>query len=311
MIRDNCRAFVGTFKKLGVTAKVAYASKAFSSIAMIQVMKQEGMCLDVVSEGELYTALQADFPTKRIHLHGNNKSIQEIRMAIENDIGCIVVDNFYEIEQIRCLLQEYNKQMNVLMRITPGIKSKTHQYIMTGNEDSKFGFNLQNGQAESAFQQLYKDEYIRFKGLHCHIGSQIFETDRFLAATDVLFNELRKWKEKYDFVPEVLNLGGGYGIRYTKADSPISYGAFVEELVKEVKTHTEALAIPMPELWIRTRKSNSGKCWYHIIYGWCMKEIPGIRKYVAVDGGMTDNLRPALYQAKYEAVLANQASIPQ
>ena len=165
MIRDNCRAFVGTFKKLGVTAKVAYASKAFSSIAMIQVMKQEGMCLDVVSEGELYTALQADFPTERIHLHGNNKSIQEIRMAIENDIGCIVVDNFYEIEQIRCLLQEYNKQMDVLMRITPGIKSKTHQYIMTGNEDSKFGFNLQNGQAESAFQQLYKDEYIRFKGL--------------------------------------------------------------------------------------------------------------------------------------------------
>ncbi|MFU0791563.1 diaminopimelate decarboxylase [Virgibacillus proomii] len=310
MIRDNCRAFVGTFKKLGVSAKVAYASKAFSSIAMIQVMKQEGMCLDVVSEGELYTALQADFPTKRIHLHGNNKSIQEIRMAIENDIGCIVVDNFYEIEQIRCLLQEYNKQMDVLMRITPGIKSKTHQYIMTGNEDSKFGFNLQNGQAESAFQQLYKDEYIRFKGLHCHIGSQIFETDRFLAATDVLFNELRKWKEKYDFVPEVLNLGGGYGIRYTKADSSISYAAFVEELVKEVQTHTEALAMPMPELWIEPGRAIAGSAGITLYTVGAMKEIPGIRKYVAVDGGMTDNLRPALYQAKYEAVLANQASVP-
>ncbi|WP_077299608.1 diaminopimelate decarboxylase [Virgibacillus pantothenticus] len=310
MIRDNCRAFVNTFQNMGVTAKVAYASKAFSSIAMVQVIKQEGMYLDVVSEGELYTALQAGYPTEKIHFHGNNKSIAELRMAIEHNIGCIVVDNFQEIEHIRSLLKTYDKQMDVLMRVTPGIESKTHHYIMTGNEDSKFGFNLQNGQAETAFLQMHNDPYIRFQGLHCHIGSQIFETDRFILATSVLFQELRTWKERHGYTPNVLNLGGGYGIRYTKDDAPISYAPFVEELVNEVQKQVEALAIPMPEIWLEPGRAIAGNAGITLYTVGAMKEIPGIRNYVAVDGGMTDNLRPALYQAKYEAVLANKAAAP-
>ncbi|API90454.1 MULTISPECIES: diaminopimelate decarboxylase [unclassified Virgibacillus] len=310
MIRDNCRAFVNTFQNMGVTAKVAYASKAFSSIAMVQVIKQEGMYLDVVSEGELYTALHAGYPTEKIHFHGNNKSIAELRMAIEHNIGCIVVDNFQEIEHIRSLLKTYDKQMDVLMRVTPGIESKTHHYIMTGNEDSKFGFNLQNGQAETAFLQMHNDPYIRFQGLHCHIGSQIFETDRFILATSVLFQELRTWKERHGYTPNVLNLGGGYGIRYTKDDAPISYAPFVEELVNEVQKQVEALAIPMPEIWLEPGRAIAGNAGITLYTVGAMKEIPGIRNYVAVDGGMTDNLRPALYQAKYEAVLANKAAAP-
>src|SRR5699024_681734 len=163
------------FKDLDVNAQVAYASKAFSSIAMLQVIKQENLSLDVVSEGELYTALQAGFPTEKIHLHGNNKSKHELTMAIKHQIGCIVIDNFYEIELLDQLLREHQQKMDVLIRVTPGIKSNTHHYIMTGHEDSKFGFSLSNGQADQAFQKLNNHEYINFKGLHCHIGSQIFE----------------------------------------------------------------------------------------------------------------------------------------
>ncbi|MUK87222.1 diaminopimelate decarboxylase [Ornithinibacillus sp. L9] len=310
MIRENCRAFVQTFQELGVRAQVAYASKAFSSIAILQVMKQEGLSVDVVSEGELYTALQAGIPAGKIHLHGNNKSIDELALAIKNDIGCIVVDNFYEIDLLEKLLAEHNKEIDVLIRVTPGINSKTHQYIMTGNEDSKFGFNMHNGQAEKAFQQLQNHDRIRFKGLHCHIGSQIFETDRFIKAVDILFKELAEWKNQYNYTPEVLNFGGGFGIKYTNEDSPIPLNLYVEELVNSITFHIQKLNMPMPEIWIEPGRSIVGNAGITLYTVGSTKEIPGVRNYIAVDGGMTDNLRPALYQAKYHGVIANKAGLP-
>ncbi|WP_085991983.1 diaminopimelate decarboxylase [Oceanobacillus senegalensis] len=310
IIRENARSFVETFEKLGVSAKVAYASKAFSSIAMLQVAKQEGLCLDVVSEGELYTALQADFPTNRIHLHGNNKSRNEIAMAFEYNIGCIVVDNFHDIELIDNVAQQYNKSMDVLMRVTPGVESHTHEYIMTGNEDSKFGFDLQNGQAEQGFKQMHESEFIQLKGLHCHIGSQIFETEGFKVATSMLFKELAKWKENYNYIPKVLNLGGGFGIRYTKEDKPLPHHVYVESLIEIVKQQANVLGIPMPEVWIEPGRSIVGNAGITLYTVGAMKEIPGIRNYVSVDGGMTDNIRPALYHAKYEAVIANKVNKP-
>ncbi|MGY0691823.1 diaminopimelate decarboxylase [Virgibacillus sp. FSP13] len=306
MIRKNCQAFVQTFERLNVKAQVAYASKAFSSIAMLQVMKQENLSLDVVSEGELYTALQANFPVERIHLHGNNKSIYEMEMAIEHNIGCIVVDNFHDIDLLEALLEEHQKQMDVLMRVTPGIESNTHQYIMTGNEDSKFGFNLHNGQADEAFVRLHNHKRINFKGLHCHIGSQIFETDRFLMATERLFEEIAKWKEQSGYVPEVLNLGGGFGIRYTATDNPIDLNIYVEALVKAVEQHAATLSIPLPEIWIEPGRAIAGNAGITLYTVGSMKQIPGIRNYISIDGGMTDNLRPALYQAKYDGVIANK-----
>lgn len=310
MIRENCRSFVNTFKKLGVEAQVAYASKAFSSIAMLQVVKQEGLSLDVVSEGELYTALQADFPVEKIHLHGNNKSVRELSMAIEHNIGCIVIDNFYEIELLDQLLKKYNQTMDVLIRVTPGIESNTHNYIMTGNEDSKFGFNLHNGQVDEAFRLLHNHEFLKFKGLHCHIGSQIFETEGFLLATDMLFETLSKWYLDHNYVPEVLNLGGGFGIQYTTEDSPLPYEIYVEKLVQSVKGHVERLSIPMPEIWIEPGRAIAGNAGITLYTVGSKKEIPGVRNYIAVDGGMTDNLRPALYAAKYEGVVANKANDP-
>src|SRR5699024_4727253 len=155
-------------------------------------------------------------------------------MAIEHNIGCVVIDNFYEIELLEQLLKKHNKKMNALIRVTPGIEANTHDYIMTGNEDSKFGFNLSNGQANQAFTLLHNHQSIHFKGLHCHIGSQIFETDGFLLANEILFAKLTEWFTEYNYVPEVLNLGGGFGIRYTGEDEPMPYSIYVEALVGAV-----------------------------------------------------------------------------
>lgn len=306
-IRDNARAFVETFKKHNVKAQVAYASKAFSAVAMIQVAKQENLSLDVVSEGELYTALEAKFPPERIHLHGNNKSLAEIEMAVDNNIGCIVLDNFHEIELLKAVLEEKEKQMDVLIRVTPGIEAHTHDYILTGNEDSKFGFDLANGQAEDALKQLSSISSIHVMGLHCHIGSQIFETDGFVMAIERLYKVLNQWKEVYQFEAEVLNLGGGFGIRYTKEDEPLPLGNYVEVLIDKVQEQADIYQMNFPEIWIEPGRSIVGDAGITLYSVGSVKNIPSVRKYVSVDGGMTDNLRPALYNAKYEAVLAHNA----
>lgn len=310
LLRRNAQAFVQTFKKLNVKAQVAYASKAFSSVAMLQVAKQEGLSLDVVSQGELYTALRAGFPVEKIHLHGNNKSYDELSMAVEHNIGCVVVDNFFEIAQLEEVLEEQNKQMDVLIRVTPGIEAHTHDYILTGNEDSKFGFDLSNGQAEEAFGMLEKIDSIRVKGLHCHIGSQIFETEGFIMAVRRLYEVIGEWNKQYGFSPEVLNLGGGFGIRYTAEDEPLPLADYVEALVKEVRIHTDKLHMPFPEIWIEPGRAIVGNAGTTIYTIGSKKQIPGVRNYVSVDGGMTDNIRPALYQAKYDATIVNKAKEP-
>lgn len=308
IIRENCRSFVDAFKKMNVNAQVTYASKAFSSLAILQVVEQEGLSLDVVSKGELYTAIKAGFPVEKIHFHGNNKSNAELEMAVENDIGCIIIDNFYEIELLEQILQEKDKQMDVLIRVTPGIEAETHQYIMTGNEDSKFGFNLQNGQVEEAFQKLKNHPYIKLKGLHSHLGSQIFSTKSFVLAIEMLFDVIEDWHKNDGFTPEVMNFGGGFGIRYTKDDQPLPNEEYVYEMVKVVKSAVHKIGIPLPEIWIEPGRSIVGNAGVTLYTVGSMKDIPEVRKYAAVDGGMFENLRPALYEAKYEAVIANKAN---
>lgn len=308
IIRNNAQSFLQAFDNLGIKGQVAYASKAFSSVAMVQVIQEEGLHLDVVSEGELYTAIKAGFPTEKIHLHGNNKSLTELEMALDHKIGCIVIDNFYEIELLNHLLQQRKQKMDVLIRVTPGIQSETHHYIMTGNEDSKFGFNLTNGQAEKAFRQLVANEFINFRGIHAHIGSQIFETDKYEKTIDVLFHHLQRWKETYNYIPEVLNLGGGFGIVYTNEDEMIPYEVFIEKMVAKVRAHVDRLQIPLPEIWIEPGRSIVGSAGITLYTIGSIKDIPNVRKYISVDGGMTDNLRPALYDAKYEGIIANKAN---
>jgi diaminopimelate decarboxylase len=306
LIRERARGFKQTFERENVKAQVAYASKAFSTIAMVQLAEEEGLSLDVVSGGELYTAIKAGFPVERIHFHGNNKSREELEMALEHRIGCIVVDNFYELDLLKAICAENNKNVKVLLRVTPGIEAHTHDYILTGQEDSKFGFDLQNGQAQTAVQTAMGNENIEVLGLHCHIGSQIFDPTGFLLAAQKIFEKLNTWKQEFNFEAKVLNLGGGFGIRYTKEDEPIQPSQYVEEIIAEVKKWIEHYSMALPEIWIEPGRSLVGDAGITLYRIGSSKDVPGVRKYLAVDGGMSDNIRPALYQAKYEAVLANK-----
>ncbi|MDI2588430.1 diaminopimelate decarboxylase [Psychrobacillus sp. NEAU-3TGS] len=306
LIRERARAFIQTFQEQNVPAQVAYASKAFSSVAMYQVMKQENLSLDVVSSGELYTAIKAGFPVERIHFHGNNKSKEELLLAIEHNIGCIVVDNFYEIELLKQLTTELNQKVNILLRVTPGVEAHTHDYITTGQQDSKFGFDLMNGQADLAFGQVYQDDYIQLLGLHCHIGSQIFETIGFKVAAEKLIKKMIEWHQDYDFECTVLNLGGGFGIRYTKEDAPLEPSVYVKEMIMVVKGLIAETDFAMPEIWIEPGRSLVGDAGTSLYTIGSQKEVPDVRNYLAVDGGMSDNIRPALYGALYDAVIANK-----
>ncbi|TFE03130.1 diaminopimelate decarboxylase [Jeotgalibacillus salarius] len=306
LIRQRARGFKDTFERLGVSSQVAYASKAFSSIAMIQLIEQEGLSLDVVSGGELYTALKAGFNPEKIHFHGNNKSPEEIAMALDADIGCFVVDNFYEIELLSRICKEKAKQASILLRVTPGIEAHTHDYILTGQEDSKFGFDLQNGQAEEALQKTLDDQSFKVLGLHCHIGSQIFETTGFIMAAEKMIEKMADWKVKYHFSAEVLNLGGGFGIRYTKEDEPLAPAKYVEDIITEVKMLMDKHQLAMPEIWIEPGRSLTGDAGTTLYSVGSSKHVPEVRNYLAVDGGMSDNIRPALYNARYEAVIANR-----
>ncbi|KAA0562808.1 diaminopimelate decarboxylase [Bacillus sp. CH30_1T] len=310
LIRERARGFKETFDSLGVKAEVAYASKAFSCIAVFQLMKEEGLSLDVVSGGELYTGLKAGFPPERIHFNGNNKSEEELMMAIENNIGCIVVDNFYELQLVNAISQSTEKVTKVLLRVTPGIEAHTHDYILTGQEDSKFGFDLGNGQARDAMKMAMSYDGVELLGLHCHIGSQIFETTGFILAAKKIIEKVAQWKSQYDYDPRVINLGGGFGIRYTKDDDPIPPAQYVEEMITAVKQEVERYNLEMPEIWIEPGRSLVGDAGTSLYTLGSRKEVPNIRKYLAIDGGMSDNIRPALYKAKYEAMIANKADHP-
>ena len=311
LFRERARAFKETFRAAGIQAQVAYASKAFSSIAIYEIAKEEELSLDVVSGGELYTAVRAGFPRERIHFHGNNKSYSELEFAFEEKIGCVVIDNFAEIGLVKQIAEIRKQKMEVLIRVTPGIEAHTHDYITTGQEDSKFGFDLKNGQADEAFHELNGHEFIKVLGMHCHIGSQIFETAAFRFAAEALMEKMIAWRDEADFVCRVLNLGGGFGIRYTEADQPLNPSKYVEEMAAVVLSMTRTHNYPMPEIWIEPGRSLVGDAGTTLYTAGSTKEVPGIRTYIAVDGGMSDNIRPALYGAEYTAVTANRVNEPQ
>jgi diaminopimelate decarboxylase len=307
LIRNRARGFKRAFEEKGIAYQVAYASKAFSSIAIMQLMEQEGMSLDVVSGGELFTALKAGFPAERIHFHGNNKGVEELEFALESRIGCIVVDNFHEISLLKMLCKKRNQKVNILLRLTPGIEAHTHDYIITGQEDSKFGFDLGNGQADKALKEVLDSDHFKVLGVHCHIGSQIFETDGFTLAIEKLFGHFKSWNDQFKYFPKVVNLGGGFGIQYTNEDTPLKPEQYVLAMIEEViKQMDHFSGYQIPEIWIEPGRSLVGDAGTTIYSIGSQKEIEGVRHYVSVDGGMTDNIRPALYQAKYEAYVANR-----
>lgn len=307
-IKEQADKFKKTFKRKNVKAQVAYASKAFSSLALYQILAKEDVSLDVVSGGELYTAIQAGFPSQRIHFHGNNKSKSEIEAALDYRIGCFVVDNFYELEMLDRLSREREQSINVLIRVTPGVEAHTHEYISTGQVDSKFGFDLNSGQAQKALQSIASMPYIELLGLHSHIGSQIFETEGFTMAIETLLKQAKQWQEDFGFELKVLNLGGGFGIRYIPEDEPLAIEEHTTAIIESVEASTKELQLSMPEIWIEPGRSLVGDAGVTLYQIGSQKKIPDVRHYLAVDGGMADNIRPALYDAKYTGILANRAN---
>ncbi|WP_078391269.1 diaminopimelate decarboxylase [Shouchella patagoniensis] len=310
LIKERAKAFKSAFEEEHVAFQVAYASKAFSCIAMYQLAKSLDLSIDVVSGGELYTALKAGVEPEKIHFHGNNKSIEELTMAIDAKIGCIVADNFYELELLQQIASKHGTVVQILLRLTPGVEAHTHEFISTGQEDSKFGFDLASGQATEAVRIALDSKQLKLLGVHSHIGSQIFETDGFVLAIEKVFDQLKPWRETLGFVPEVLNFGGGFGIRYIEGDTPLAPNVYVKEIIKETKKHVQALGWEMPEIWIEPGRSLVGDAGTTLYSIGSTKDIPNVRRYLSVDGGMSDNIRPALYDAKYEGALANRATDP-
>lgn len=306
LIRNNCREYVNYFKVNENKNKVAYAGKAFLPIYMCKLINEENLCLDVVSGGELYTAYKAGFPMENILFHGNNKTIDEIKLGIDLGVGRFVVDNFYELDLIEKICIENNKTQKIYFRITPGIEAHTHDYIKTGQIDSKFGFTLTNGELYDAIKKILNYKNIKLVGLHAHIGSQIFDIEPFLDEVDIMLNLVKEIKEKYGVDLTEIDLGGGIGVYYSKNDKPKTIKDFCEAIISKADETCKKLNIQLPTLIIEPGRSiiaNAGSTLYTV---GSIKDIKDIRTYVSVDGGMTDNIRPSLYQAKYECSVVNK-----
>lgn len=308
VIRNNCNKYKDAINRYYKgKGNVCYASKAFSTKEIYRIMKDEKMKVDCVSKGEIFTALSVDFKSEDIYFHGNNKSIDELKYAIENKVGQIVVDNINELDKISKIAKEKNITQKVIIRLKPGIEAHTHEFIRTGQEDSKFGFSINNEEAIKAVYEAIKLDNIKLKGIHCHIGSQIFETKPFKEAASVMMDFIIKVKNDYNYEIEELDIGGGFGIKYTNEDNPLETDEYIKIISQEVLKRAEDNKITPPYITIEPGRSIVGQAGITLYSVGTRKEIKGIRTYLSVDGGMTDNPRYALYKSKYDAIVANKA----
>lgn len=306
LVRNNCREYINNFKVKENGNRVAYAGKAFLPMYMCKLIDEEGLYLDVVSGGELYTAYKSNFPMEKILFHGNNKTVDEINMGIDLGVGRFVVDNFYELDLIESICKRENKVQDIYFRITPGIEAHTHDYIKTGQIDSKFGFALVNGDLYNAIEELKNYNHINLVGIHAHIGSQIFDIEPFLDEVDIMMNLVKEIKEKYEIEISEVDLGGGIGVYYTKKDKPKAIKEFCKSIIQRANETCKNIGIDVPTLVIEPGRSivaNAGSTLYTV---GSIKDIKDVRTYVSVDGGMTDNIRPSLYQAGYECAIVNK-----
>lgn len=308
-IRAHCRAFVQSMKdNYDSHGRVLFASKAFCCKEMCRIIASEDMGLDVVSGGELYTALSAGFPADRIYFHGNNKTDQEIKTALEAGIARFIVDNFPELETIERIAAAMGKTADIMFRIKPGIDAHTHSFIRTGQIDSKFGVALETGEAMQIVKRAIELEHINLCGLHCHIGSQILDVDPFEHAAEVMLKFISDIKAETGFVVRELNLGGGFGIKYLESDNPVAYSEYMNRVAKVVKSKASEYGVELPYILIEPGRSIVGSAGITLYTVGAVKTIPNIRTYVSVDGGMCDNPRYILYSSDYDVLCANKAN---
>ena len=309
-IRANCRELVSSMKEFDGNGQVLYAGKAFSCKEMCRIAMQENVGLDIVSGGELYTALSVGFPMEKAVFHGNNKTPAEIELALKSGVGRFVVDNIEELHLLNTTAQRLGIKQSVLLRIKPGIDAHTHEFIKTGQIDSKFGFALETGEAMAAVRESLSFGSLVLTGLHCHIGSQIFEFSPFKLAVKVMIEFMVQIRDVLGVTLKELNLGGGFGIKYSKTDSPESFSEYMKAVAHQLEVTAKELEFPKPLIYIEPGRAIVGAECATLYTVGSVKEIPGIRTYVSVDGGMGDNPRYILYASPYEAVCANKASEP-
>jgi diaminopimelate decarboxylase len=303
-LRERCRRYVAGFP--GV--EVCYASKAWPTVGILQVVDEEGLLVDVASGGELHSALVAGVAPERVILHGNNKSEDELVQALDAGIGRIVVDSFEELRRLERLAAERDTTATVWLRITPGIDAHTHEYVRTGHDDAKFGFTLSLGLADEALVLARDLAHVEVVGIHAHIGSQIFGTDPFIANAEVTLDLLARWRDEHGVVLDELNLGGGMGIRYTHEDHPVEVTRYGKAVLEAVEDRCAALDYPRPRLFVEPGRAIVGPSTVTLYRIGTIKPLPGLTTWVSVDGGMSDNIRPALYDAEHEVTLANRVS---
>ncbi len=306
-IKNQIQTLKEQFENKYENVRIAYASKAFNCVAICQIMQHLGVCLDIVSEGELYTAKKAGFDMKNIEINGNNKSISELEDAIEYGVGRIIVDGLSELDIIEDICKRKNKRTKILFRITPGVDSHTNEKISTGKLDSKFGIPIDEDVLYPQIEKAINSEYVDFLGFHFHVGSQLFDNISHLLATDIILDIVKNVKEKYNYDIKELNLGGGFGATYTNEQrKPYSY--FLDPMMKKIEDFCKKINIDRPAIVIEPGRSIIAEAGIQLYSVGQIKDIKDVRKYVSVDGGMSDNIRPSLYDAKYDAIIANRAN---
>lgn len=308
-IREHVRDYKTAMAKYFPAGSMPeFASKSFSCKQIYRIMAGEGIDIDVVSPGEIYTAAAAGFPMENSFFHGNNKTDADIRFAIENKVGCFVVDGEDELSALNRIAGEMGVKQNILLRITPGIDPHTHKKISTGSVDSKFGTAIETGQAMEIVKKALSLENIKLCGFHCHVGSQIFESQSFTDASEIMLEFIAEVRDSLGYTAETLNLGGGLGVRYTEDDPEIDYGEKIKEVAEILNTQCEKLGLPVPKILMEPGRSLVADAGMTLYTVGSVKEITGYKNYVSIDGGMTDNPRYTLYESPYTVILASRAN---
>ncbi len=309
-LRERCRTYQTSFAERLPQVKICFAGKALITTAICRIVEQEGLNLELCSAGELYTAQQAGFPPERMLLHGNFKLDEELEMGVDMGLSRIVVDSLSELRRLAEVAQSRQRSVDICLRVVPGIKPQTHSYVQTGQVDTKFGLHINTGAAAEGAGLARELAGVNLRGVHCHIGSQMFELDSFARAIEVMVEFMAQVRADLGITLEELNLGGGLGIAYTPEDAPPAIAELADTIAEALEKAVERYGYPMPTLVLEPGRSIVGTAGTTLYTVGPVKEIPGVRTYVAVDGGLSDNPRPALYEAQYTALVANRATEP-
>jgi len=305
-VKDRCRSYKKNFTFSDLEVDISYAAKAFICTAMCQLIDKEGLGIDVATGGELFIALNSGFPSEKIYFHGNNKSYEEIKYGLESKVGHFMMDNFTELQILGGLCEKKKIRQKIMLRINPGIKAGTHEYIQTGKIDSKFGFGLHNNAAAEAIKKLGQYKYLDLTGIHAHLGSQIFNLSCYNELAEVMIKFIRMIRDKLDISIKRINIGGGLGVQYIPEERPPEIEDLSKLVYEAVKKYEKKFDVRLDKLHLEPGRSIIGKAGVTLYEVGGIKEIDGAKKYILVDGGMSDNIRPMLYQAKYDAYIANK-----